>query len=121
VRPWLPISSEHLNMAVSVQESAPDALLHHYRRALSFRRAHPVLAKGDLGDLQVQGDVLSFVRSDGRDTIYVAVNMSDRPGVVDLPKGNWLHIGAELNSAGTGPDGRVHLGPWQPCIALKAP
>lgn len=120
-RPWLPVSSEHLNMAVSAQEDAPDALLHHYRRALSFRRAHPVLAKGNLDQLAVSGDVLSFVRSDGHETLFVAVNMSDEPGVVDLPEGNWLQIAAEMNSAGTGPDGRVHLGPWQPCIALKAP
>ena len=30
------------------------------------------------------------------------------------------HIGTELGSAGPAPDGRVHLGPWQPCLARRA-
>lgn len=119
-RPWLPVSSEHMRLAVSNQEGAPDAILHHYRKALAFRRTHPVLAKGELSDLHAEGEVLSFLRRHGNDTVFVAVNMSETPGVVDLPEGKWMPIGAELNSAGTGPDGRVHLGPWQPCIALKA-
>lgn len=120
-RPWLPVSTEHLGLAVAVQEEAPDALLHHYRRALAFRRAHPALVKGDISDVTVVGDVISFLRKDPEETVFVAINMSDAPGAVDLPPGNWMQIGAELNSGGTSPDGRVHLGPWQPCIALKAP
>ena len=64
--------------------------------------------------------MLSFERSNETERLFVALNMSDGPGVVDLPEGNWVNVGAELGSAWPGPDGRVHLGPWQPCLALKA-
>ncbi|WP_425091578.1 alpha-amylase family glycosyl hydrolase [Tropicimonas sp. S265A] len=120
VRPWLPVSTDHLHHSVDAQEAMPEALLHHYRRAIAFRKAQPALAKGALEDLSVQGDVLRFRRVYNGVEVFFALNMSEAPGLTDLPAGRWLHIGAELNSAGAGPDGRVHLGPWQPAIAIKA-
>jgi alpha-glucosidase len=77
-RPWLPVSSEQLRNAVGEQEKHPDALLHHYRRAIAFRHAHPALASGTLEDLHAEGDVVSFVRRGDGETIYVALNL--RPG-----------------------------------------
>jgi alpha-glucosidase len=126
VRPWLPVSSEHLRSSVAEQEDHPDGLLHHYRRAIAFRRANSALGKGSLDALEVNGDVLSFERSDASQTLFFALNMSETPSPLSLPPapstatgpGQWLHVGAELNSAGTGPEGQCTLGPWQPCIAL---
>ena len=103
-RPWLPVPSAHLGQAVSAQEHAPEALLHHYRRAIAFRRTHPVLAKGALENMKVEGDMLSFERSSGNERLFVALNMSDGPGVVDLPDGNWVNVGGRtgLGLARTG-------------------
>ena len=119
--PWLPVSHEHLNRAVALQEHDPAALLHHYRRALSFRRTHRALVKGDQLNVRAEGDVLSFVRKTDREEIFCAFNLSESPNVIDMPPGEWLQIGVELGSAAPAGDGRLHLGPWQPSLALRKP
>ncbi|MBM7067806.1 alpha-glucosidase [Actibacterium sp. 188UL27-1] len=122
-RPWLPVSSAHLNLAVDNQEKHPEALLHHYRRVISFRRAHPVLAKGDLHDMAADGQVIHFIRSgqtsSGKsESLFCAFNLSDTPATLPAPSGDWLQIGTEINSAAPN-DGTIALGPWQPCLMLK--
>ncbi len=117
--PWLPVAREHLGLAVDAQERAPDTLLHHYRRAVSFRKAHPALARGDLRSLHVSGDVLTFVREVEGETLFCAFNLGHEPATLHLPEGHWVTIGQELNSSGPGEDGLVHLGPWQPCLVQK--
>ena len=118
--PWLPVSHDHLNRSVAAQEEDPAALLHHYRRAIAFRRTHPALVKGSHAGLKADGDVLSFTRSHGDQTLFCAFNMSDQPNTIDMPKGTWLQVGTELGSAAPQADGKLHLGPWQPALALKA-
>ncbi len=117
--PWLPVSHEHLQSSVATQEDDPAALLHHYRRAIAFRRTHPALTKGAHEDVQAEGDIIRFTRTHEGQTIFCAFNLSDTPSTCALPEGNWIPIGAELGSAGPMPDGKMHLGPWQPCLALK--
>jgi alpha-glucosidase len=118
-QPWLPVAREHLGLAVDAQERAPDALLHHYRRAIALRNAHRALARGTLSGLQVSGDVLSFHREEAGEEIFCAFNLSHTPATLHLPQGHWVAVGQELNSSGPGADGVVHLGPWQPCLVLK--
>lgn len=119
--PWLPVSHEHLNHAVTTQEQDPAAMLHHYRRALAFRRNHPALAKGSMSDMQATGNVLHFIRTDDNQTLFCAFNLSGDPSSIDMPAGAWHQVGAELGSAASAPDGRLHLGPWQPSLAVLAP
>lgn len=118
-RTWLPIPAAHMHLDVAAQEHAPEALLHHYRRAIAFRHANPVLAKGAMKGMRAEGDVLSFTRADDGAAMFCAFNLSDRPATLHLPEGRWLAVGGEVNSAHPGPDGAVHLGPWQPCLALR--
>ena len=117
--PWLPVSHEHLHRAVAHQESDPAAILHHYRRAIAFRHSHPALAKGDHDGVKALGSIVYFTRSFEGETIFCAFNLSDDPAVMDMPDGSWSQIGLELGSAGPQPDGKLHLGPWQPSLALK--
>ncbi|CUH77085.1 alpha-amylase family glycosyl hydrolase [Tropicibacter naphthalenivorans] len=117
--PWLPVSHDHLNRAVAVQEEDPGAPLHHYRKAIAFRHAHPALAKGAHDGVKATGSVVHFQRFDGDETVFVAINLSGEPAVLDMPDGAWLQIGQELGSAAPGADGKLHLGPWQPALALK--
>jgi len=118
-KPWLPVSSEHLGLSVEPQEKDPAGLIHFYRKAIAFRHAHEALKSGEATPLEVNGDVVSFTRSAGDTTIYCAFNMSDTPSVLAAPSGDWMPIGAELGGAHVAPDGALHLGPWQPYIALK--
>ncbi|MFP7572369.1 alpha-glucosidase [Marivita sp. S2033] len=117
--PWLPVSHDHLQRSVTQQEEDPSAILHHYRRAIAFRHAHPALAKGAHDKMRATGTVLHFTRSFENQTVFCAFNLSDDPAVLDMPAGTWAQIGMELGSAGPQPDGKLHLGPWQPCLALK--
>ncbi|MEM9583194.1 MAG: alpha-glucosidase [Pseudomonadota bacterium] len=117
--PWLPVSHDHLNRSVASQEADPATALHHYRRAIGFRRTHSALTGGAHEALQAQGDVLSFIRSDAAQSIFCAFNMSDTPSTIDMPDGDWQPIGAELGVTGPSADGKLHLGPWQPCFALS--
>ena len=116
---WLPVSAEHVMRSVEAQENDPSAPLHHYRRVLAFRSAYPALVKGVQTNMTAEGDLLSFQRTQGDQTVFCAFNLSDAPVVMDMPKGEWATIGAELGSIGAGPDGKLHLEPWQPCFAQK--
>ncbi|RBW44890.1 alpha-glucosidase [Loktanella sp. D2R18] len=118
-KPWLPVASEHLHLAVATQEDEPGALLHHYRRAIAFRHAHPALSRGSHDKMRASGDVVYFTRRDGDQVIFCAFNVSDTPSTFDMPEGKWTHIGAELGSAHLSADAKLHLGPWQVCLALK--
>ncbi len=118
-RPWLPMGDDHLPLAADLQESDPGAMLHHYRRAIAFRQAHPALATGNHDGVEVTGDVVHFTRSLGNQTIFCAFNLSDTASELPLPTGSWAPVGAELGCAGLSTNGTVQLGPWQPCLALQ--
>ena len=118
-KPWLPVSHDHLHHSVEAQEADPAALLHHYRRALAFRKEHPALLKGAHADLAAIGDVLCLRRTYEGTEMFCAINLSDTPQTIDMPHGTWEAVAADLGSTGAGEDGILHLGPWQPCFALK--
>ncbi|SLN64686.1 Oligo-1,6-glucosidase [Aquimixticola soesokkakensis] len=116
---WLPVSGEHLKLSVASSEANPGSLLHHYRKAIAFRHAHSSLRTGAMDRVTVIGNTIAFTRKSGDETVFCAFNLSDDPCAIDPPAGKWHAVGGELNSAHAGPDGKVHLGPWQPCILLK--
>ncbi len=115
---WLPVSTDHANLSVAVQEDDPDALLHHYRRAIAFRKAHPALAKGTHDGVKHDGDVVYFTRAIGDDTIFCAFNLSDTASTIPAPNGSWRVIGEDLGATPQTDDGKLHLEPWQPHFAV---
>ena len=119
-RTWLPVSHDHVHMSVGEQENDPSALVHHYRRAIAFRAAHPAIIVGDHDKVQSSGDVVYFIRKHEGEEIFCAFNLSDTPSEFTLPDGTWLPIGEELGAANVSDDGKLHLGPWQPCLARRA-
>ena len=118
--PWLPVASEHLHKAASEQENDPSALIHHYRRAIALRRAHPALAKGTMENLRAEGDVVIFERVLGGIRLFCAFNMGDATAAIAPGQGTWHQIGAELGSIAPGADGLIHLPPWGTALAQKA-
>ncbi|XDA97293.1 alpha-glucosidase [Sulfitobacter sp. LCG007] len=117
--PWLPVSHDQLNRSVAHQEDEPGSMLHHYRRAIAFRKGHPALVRGDDTGVYAFGNVLHFTRVHEAETIFCAFNMSDTPSVHALPPGKWITIAHELGTASPSADLKLHLGPWQVCIAKK--
>ena len=118
-RAWLPVPPQHLARSVAAQEADADAMLHHYRRALALRHMHPALIRGAQSPVQATGDIAHFIRSDLTETLFVAVNLGETPTSIPLPAGDWSRIGADLGSIAPGADGRIHLEPWQICLARK--
>ncbi|GKY87687.1 alpha-glucosidase [Sinisalibacter aestuarii] len=119
-RTWLPVASEHLGLAVASSEDDPAALIHHYRKVIAFRHAHPCLMKGTIEEIAVKGHVLSFIRRHEGEELFFALNMGEEPETIAPPQGaGWQPAGMELNSAQPGADGKLHLAHWQPCIMLR--
>jgi len=117
--PWLPMARAHLPLSVAAQENTPKSLLHHYRRAIAFRHVHTALSRGGMQDMAAQGNVLRFIRKSADEQVFCAFNIGAEPAQLSMPPGDWHPVGAELNSAHEGADGVVHLGPWQPCLAVR--
>ena len=117
--PWLPVPDAHMSQSVERQEDNADAVLHHYRRAIAFRRAWPLLAKGASSEVRASGEVVHFTRKLDGQEMFCAFNLSDKEVEVKLPEGDWVREGAELDSALIPNDGPLQLAPWQPVLALK--
>ncbi|TCP89152.1 alpha-glucosidase [Rhizobium sp. PP-CC-2G-626] len=84
-RPWLPVPTEHLPRAVSVQEQDMRSVLHHYRRFLAFRRQYTALAKGEIAFKPYAAPILGFERSHGNETLLCLFNMSGETASVERP------------------------------------
>ncbi|WP_339107216.1 alpha-glucosidase [Thioclava sp. GXIMD4216] len=117
-KPWLPVPRAHARLAVDAADKDPSALLHHYRRALAFRRNHPALRKGDIRDVWAGDEVLAFQRVLEDEVVQCFFNLSDHPVSVTVPAGNWVTIAGELGSIRPNPDHSLHLGPWQASLLL---
>jgi alpha-glucosidase len=116
-RPWLPVKAPHRPLSVAAQAADPASMLHHYRRALAFRRAHPVLRSGAMTLPQARGDLATFLRT-GDQTLFCAFNLGDGSVSLDLPPGDWAPLGAEIGAVPPA-QGGTRLGPWQYCLAVK--
>ncbi len=114
--PWLPVKPQHRPLSVAAQEPDPGSVLNHYRRALAFRRAHPVLRTGGMTLPQAQGNIASFTRF-GDETIFAAFNLGEEEAEPDLPAGDWAPIGAEIGAVAAVPG--IRLGPWQYLLLRK--
>ena len=77
------------------------------------------LKKGEHYGMDHTGTVVHFFRKHDDEEIFVAINLSGEPSNIEMPEGSWFQIGQELGSAAPGPDGKLHLGPWQPALALR--
>ena len=121
LRTWLPIPAEHGRLSVKIAEADPKALIHHYRQAIELRNMHIALAKGELLDMQVDNNLLTFVRKSKNQTVFCAFNLGDEIVSLNLPDGDWKPVMQDVNSAVIQKDNNVVLEPWQPCLAVKHP
>ncbi len=114
-RTWLPISYDHLHMAVSTQDGDADSTLEHYRRAIALRHAMPVLRTGHIQDVVDEDGVLRFERVEDGARIFAAFNLGEEERRITLPKGRWAPIGADLGAVPPGGDS-VTLPPDTLCL-----
>jgi alpha-glucosidase len=112
--PWLPVAEPHRTLAVDLQESDSNSLLHFYRQLLQWRKTQAVLVHGSLDVLPAHPQVLAFVRSHGAQRLLCIFNFSDSAVNWSVPtdwqgaklvEGSGL-VGAVLQSAA------LQLAPW---------
>ncbi|WP_240232336.1 alpha-glucosidase [Devosia lacusdianchii] len=84
---WLPVPAEHLLHAVDTQDKVDGSVLEFYRALLTFRKAHPALAKGSIELLQSTGDVLAFIRAGGNERLLCVFNMGENSAEFAVPVG----------------------------------
>src|SRR5688572_23243781 len=83
--PWLPVPSQHRELAVVAQERDPSSALHGFRRLLAWRKQVPLLVSGEIEFLAATDSVLAFRRFDGDGGLLAAFNLSGAPASVALP------------------------------------
>ncbi|QLQ18488.1 MAG: alpha glucosidase [Exiguobacterium profundum] len=115
---WLPVTAPHRARAVAAEEADPTAILHHYRRALAFRRAHAALRDGAQTGMTVAGDVISFLRATVDEALFCAFNLGEAAAEVALPRGDWVQVGADLGSVAP-MAGKAALLTWGCCLARR--
>jgi len=65
------------------------------------------------------GDVVHFARQYGQTEMFCAFNLSGEVSEIQLPEGDWTFVGQELHGVEEQIDGRIQLGAWQSCFALR--
>jgi alpha-glucosidase len=90
-KPWLPVSSAHLERAVDVMEADRESLLHDWRRFLVYRARHAAMRHGSLRNLRLGAPLIGFVRENAQERIVCLFNFSAEtvavPGVRFLGAG----------------------------------
>lgn len=113
VKPWLPVPACHCARAPDVVEGDPGALIHHYRRAIALRQAHPALRSGAMTGIAAEAGVLRFLRSKGETELLCLFNLTDNPAPVSCP-GEWDVLDGAAPTAGA-----VALPPWGHAILRR--
>ena len=84
IKPWLPIGSDHAEMAVNKQSKERESILAHTIDTITFRNQRSALRSGKIEFVEAGDDHLVFQRSDGLDTWICAFNFSDRTIELDI-------------------------------------
>lgn len=116
--PWLPVSEEQKQLAVSVQQGDDESLLAHYRRFLTFRRHCVPLVKGSLEEVTVKDSLLSFERTYGNETVYCAFNMSGETIRCELATTRELSLMKDHGFDATLNNGLLELPPYSAAYIL---
>lgn len=73
--PWLPIPRDAREINVAREREDPRSMLTLHRRLLALRRAEPALQIGRLDDVEDDGDLVTYTRTDGKTRFRVLLNL----------------------------------------------
>ena len=116
-KPWLPVPSEHLPLAVDAQEEKSDSLLNYYRSAIEFRKNLGALSKGSQSSMKSTGSVVSFTREHDNNKVFCAFNLGNEASKINLPEGNWSLLGEQVGACESMANNMATLAPFQALIA----
>jgi alpha-glucosidase len=83
-KPWLPVSIEHAENAVDLQEEAIDSTLNSYRHFNRWRKLQPTLRYGDIAFIETSDSILAFTREYQGEKLLVCFNFSEQAQSVAL-------------------------------------
>ncbi|WP_052737669.1 alpha-glucosidase [Bacillus sp. SA1-12] len=91
-KPWLsfPITSEGMNVRQQLSQS--DSILSYYKKLLELRRNHPALQHGEYQLLEMNGDLIYFIKAAEDERVMVLINFGRKEAA--LPPE--AHVGAEI-------------------------
>jgi alpha-glucosidase len=86
-RPWMKISEDYKTINVEKQKEDPTSQLHLYRNLIALKKKEPALLHGSFIPVDVQDDVLAFIRKDqdSGDSFLVMCNLGHSPAVFEIP------------------------------------
>jgi alpha-glucosidase len=91
--PWLPVKPPQSTLNVAGQQADPGSTLAFYRTILAWRKAHPVLALGDIGFFDLAEPILAFRRATEAGAMLCVFNLSPNEQAVAV---SGLHEGTML-------------------------
>ncbi len=84
VRPWLPAPDSHRSLSVQNQSADPHSELALFRTLVRLHKSFPALRAGTYDAIGDDEEVLSYVREHEGERVLVALDLSNRGGIVDL-------------------------------------
>ncbi len=85
-------------------------LLHDFQRMIALRKRRPALRRGSFAFLQAEGDVASFLRKLGDESVVVLFNTGRHATRIDIPIGDHLSEGSVLAEEWSRGEARVEGG-----------
>jgi len=67
-------------------------LFDFYKKLIRIRKENPVLSSGDFKFLKTDGKILSYLRQDDKNKIYVLFNLSDHESEITIPDGKFIDL-----------------------------
>ncbi|RED14073.1 alpha-glucosidase [Pontivivens insulae] len=108
-KPWLPVPSEHL--ALAVDQQGEGSVLDHYRAAITHRQTDPVALKGSIAFQDAPDGVLTFVRAhEGQSQLYV-FNFTQVEQEITVTPGQVVPFPTACGQVGTLDGNRLSLPP----------
>jgi alpha-glucosidase len=82
---WLPIAANYKTVNVETESKRPDSELNWFRTLIALRRSNPALHDGAMTMLDTSNpSVLSYVRSNGKTAVVVAMNCTGEAQTISL-------------------------------------
>ncbi len=108
--PWLPLSDDAKSRNVATQKRDPGSLLNLYRALIALRRGHPALATGACRAIAADGDVLTYIREQGGERFFIALNFAGEPARIALPGAGTLALSTDPTRKPDALEGKITLG-----------
>lgn len=97
VEPWLPVGEQYPTVNAAAEAQDPRSMLTLYKRLLALRRESPALHSGVYQPVDAPDGVYAYVREQDGQAFFVALNFTDSPREVMLPRAGTLEISTHLD------------------------